>query len=238
MNKEGPIPVVVYFETRLQSCRPASEVRAILLDPSCSGSGTVAVRLDHLLPSHGVGNADATDVDRLAEKTASFPEKGFGTCVIISSVMAWHYVATNGGCQERFLMQEDELTMMSGRLVEKQGNTSCASSQFIMEQDQQSLPFYMWDNTGDHGGSGVGVAEDRCGGESERLCNGSVVGWQCTCSIHQIENEDVIKSILPLASSFGFQLATPFPHWPRRGLPVVQGWEKSSSSSSSILFHM
>ncbi|KAG5549054.1 hypothetical protein RHGRI_014427 [Rhododendron griersonianum] len=30
-------------------------VRAILLDPSCSGSGTSAVRLDHLLPSHGAG---------------------------------------------------------------------------------------------------------------------------------------------------------------------------------------
>lgn len=44
-----------------------------------------------------------------------------------------------------------------------------------------------------------------------------------TCSIHQIENEDVIKSVLPLASSFGFQLATPFPLWARRGLPVVEG---------------
>lgn len=46
-----------------------------------------------------------------------------------------------------------------------------------------------------------------------------------TCSIHQIENEDVIKSVLPLAASHGFQLATPFPHWPRRGLPVFEGSE-------------
>jgi putative methyltransferase len=44
-----------------------------------------------------------------------------------------------------------------------------------------------------------------------------------TCSIHQIENEDVIQSVLPLAASNGFQLATPFPQWQRRGLPVFEG---------------
>ncbi|XP_028056735.1 probable 28S rRNA (cytosine-C(5))-methyltransferase isoform X2 [Camellia sinensis] len=87
-----------------------SKVRAILLDPSCSGSGTAAVRLDHLLPSHGAVPA----VERVVYST---------------------------------------------------------------------------------------------------------------CSIHQIENEDVIKAILPLAKSLGFQLATPFPKWPRRGLPVLEGSE-------------
>ena len=44
-----------------------------------------------------------------------------------------------------------------------------------------------------------------------------------TCSIHQIENEDVVSSVLPLASSLGFKLATPFPQWQRRGLPVFAG---------------
>uniref|UniRef100_A0A7C8YGB4 SAM-dependent MTase RsmB/NOP-type domain-containing protein n=1 Tax=Opuntia streptacantha TaxID=393608 RepID=A0A7C8YGB4_OPUST len=46
-----------------------------------------------------------------------------------------------------------------------------------------------------------------------------------TCSVHQIENEDVIESVLPLALRNGFQLASPFPLWPRRGLPVFQGSE-------------
>ncbi|GAB2285914.1 hypothetical protein Dimus_020347 [Dionaea muscipula] len=46
-----------------------------------------------------------------------------------------------------------------------------------------------------------------------------------TCSIHQIENEDVVKSVLPLASSYGFHLATPFPQWTRRGFPVFDGSE-------------
>ncbi|MBA0864389.1 hypothetical protein Goshw_002502 [Gossypium schwendimanii] len=89
---------------------PYSKVRAILLDPSCSGSGTVAERLDHLLPSH----AAVPQVERIVYST---------------------------------------------------------------------------------------------------------------CSIHQIENEDVVKSILPLAASHGFRLATPFPQWHRRGLPVLEGFE-------------
>ncbi|KAL5059367.1 hypothetical protein RYX36_030971 [Vicia faba] len=34
-----------------------------------------------------------------------------------------------------------------------------------------------------------------------------------TCSINQIENEDVVKSVLPIAESYGFQLAKSFPEW-------------------------
>uniref|UniRef100_A0A0A9AVW2 SAM-dependent MTase RsmB/NOP-type domain-containing protein n=1 Tax=Arundo donax TaxID=35708 RepID=A0A0A9AVW2_ARUDO len=46
-----------------------------------------------------------------------------------------------------------------------------------------------------------------------------------TCSIHQAENEDVVNAVLPLATSLGFELATPFPQWRRRGLPVFEGSE-------------
>ncbi|KAH7523853.1 hypothetical protein FEM48_Zijuj06G0056100 [Ziziphus jujuba var. spinosa] len=46
-----------------------------------------------------------------------------------------------------------------------------------------------------------------------------------TCSVHQIENEDVVQSVLPLAASYGFHLETPFPQWQRRGLPVFDGSE-------------
>ncbi|KAL0330670.1 UNVERIFIED_CONTAM: 25S rRNA (cytosine-C(5))-methyltransferase NSUN5 [Sesamum angustifolium] len=87
-----------------------SKVRAILLDPSCSGSGTAFERLDHLLPSHNAVPA----VERLVYST---------------------------------------------------------------------------------------------------------------CSIHQIENEDVVNSVLHMASSYGFQLAKAFPQWPRRGLPTFGGSE-------------
>ncbi|KAI8555611.1 hypothetical protein RHMOL_Rhmol05G0185900 [Rhododendron molle] len=113
-----------------------SKVRAILLDPSCSGSGTSAVRLDHLLPSHGAGNDDA-GINRLI-KLQAFQKKALAHALSFPAV--------------------------------------------------------------------------------ERLV-------YSTCSVHQIENEDVIKSVLPLALSLGFQLATPFPLWARRGLPVVEGSE-------------
>ncbi|GKC00532.1 probable protein arginine N-methyltransferase 3 [Tanacetum coccineum] len=119
-----------------------SKVRAILLDPSCSGSGTVADRLDHLLPSHTSGEGDGSDVGRL-NKLAAFQEKAL-THALSYKVAKWVVPAV-----ERVVYS--------------------------------------------------------------------------TCSIHQIENEDVIKSVLPLAASHGFQLATPFPQWPRRGLPVVEG---------------
>ncbi|KAK2980111.1 hypothetical protein RJ640_019534 [Escallonia rubra] len=114
-----------------------SKVRAILLDPSCSGSGTAADRLDHLLPSFNTGHADAADIHRLT-KLAAFQKKALAHALSFPAVEKIVY---------------------------------------------------------------------------------------STCSIHQIENEDVIKSLLPLAKSLGFQLATPFPRWPRRGLPVIEGAE-------------
>ncbi|PPR92973.1 hypothetical protein GOBAR_AA27689 [Gossypium barbadense] len=117
---------------------PYSKVRAILLDPSCSGSGTVAERLDHLLPSHAAGQSANVDETERLTKLASFQKK----------------VLTHALC----------------------------------------FP------------------------QVERIV-------YSTCSIHQIENEDVVKSILPLAASHGFRLGTPFPQWHRRGLPVLEGFE-------------
>nr|GMD97771.1 probable 28S rRNA (cytosine-C(5))-methyltransferase [Ipomoea batatas] len=114
-----------------------SKVRAILLDPSCSGSGTAFDRLDHLLPSANAGAHDGFDMDRL-QKLANF--------------------------QKRVL--------------------------------EHALRFPA----------------------VERIV-------YSTCSIHQIENEDVINSLLPLATSHGFQLEKVFPQWPRRGFPVMVGSE-------------
>ncbi|KAH0851014.1 hypothetical protein HID58_095081 [Brassica napus] len=115
---------------------PSFSVRAILLDPSCSGSGTVTDRLDHLLPSH---SADNTNYDSIRlHKLAVFQKKTLAHALSFPQV-------------ERVVYS--------------------------------------------------------------------------TCSIHQIENEDVVSSVLPLASSLGFKLATPFPQWQRRGLPVFAGSE-------------
>ncbi|XP_072964647.1 25S rRNA (cytosine-C(5))-methyltransferase NSUN5-like [Typha angustifolia] len=115
-----------------------AKVRAILLDPSCSGSGISADRLDHLLPSHSTGNnGDATYLRRIM-KLAAFQRKALEHALSFPSV-------------ERVVYS--------------------------------------------------------------------------TCSVNQMENEDVIKSVLPLATSLDFELATPFPQWHRRGLPVFEGCE-------------
>ncbi|CAH2044463.1 unnamed protein product [Thlaspi arvense] len=112
-----------------------AKVRAILLDPSCSGSGTITDRLDHLLPSHAAD--DKYDSMRL-HKLAVFQKKALAHALSFPQV-------------ERVVYS--------------------------------------------------------------------------TCSIHQIENEDVVSSVLHLASSLGFKLDTPFPQWQRRGLPVFAGSE-------------
>ncbi|KAK7352565.1 hypothetical protein VNO80_17989 [Phaseolus coccineus] len=113
-----------------------SKVNAILLDPSCSGSGTAASRLDHLLPSKTAGQQD-TDMERL-NKLATFQRKALQHALLFPAL-------------ERIVYS--------------------------------------------------------------------------TCSINQIENEDVIKSVIPIAESHGFHLAKPFPEWQCRGLPVFEGSE-------------
>lgn len=115
-----------------------AEVRAILLDPSCSGSGISTERLDHLLPSHTSDDQDDAGSSARIRKLSAFQRK------VLSHALSFPSV--------------------------------------------------------------------------ERLV-------YSTCSIHQAENEDVVNSVLPLASSLGFELATPFPQWRRRGLPVFDGAE-------------
>ncbi|XP_031483339.1 25S rRNA (cytosine-C(5))-methyltransferase NSUN5 isoform X2 [Nymphaea colorata] len=115
-----------------------SKVRAILLDPSCSGSGTSTNRLDYLLPSYDTGHFhNGLDAER-ARKLSAFQKKALAHALSFPSV-------------ERVVYS--------------------------------------------------------------------------TCSIHQEENEDVIKTILPIAESLNFHLEAPFPQWPRRGLPVFGGAE-------------
>ncbi|CAN6271954.1 unnamed protein product [Urochloa humidicola] len=115
-----------------------AEVHAILLDPSCSGSGISTERLDHLLPSHSRDDQDGASTSSRVMKLSAFQKKALSHALSFPSV-------------ERVVYS--------------------------------------------------------------------------TCSIHQAENEDVVNAVLPLATSLGFELATPFPKWHRRGLPVFEGSE-------------
>ncbi len=66
-----PPPWCSIFRLDLESmCDPgpqhlAAQVRGVLLDPSCSGSGTAANRLDALLPSRRRRAADADELDEV-----------------------------------------------------------------------------------------------------------------------------------------------------------------------------
>ncbi|GMH32500.1 hypothetical protein BSKO_00334 [Bryopsis sp. KO-2023] len=108
-------------------------VDGILLDPSCSGSGTAASRMDHLLPVTGDGDGDR--ISRLADFQASALEHAM-----------------------RFPQVR--------RIV------------------------------------------------------------YSTCSIHAMENEEVVKRVLPFAQEKGFKLTDPFPAWHRRGLPLLKESKK------------
>lgn len=44
-----------------------------------------------------------------------------------------------------------------------------------------------------------------------------------TCSVHDIENELVVKAVLEHAHELGFELGHPLPEWPRRGRPLLPG---------------
>lgn len=47
------------------------DVRAVLLDPSCSGSGTASTRLDHLLPTHSPQSPGGSPAEPGTERNSS-----------------------------------------------------------------------------------------------------------------------------------------------------------------------
>ncbi|KAL2896899.1 hypothetical protein RDABS01_038683 [Bienertia sinuspersici] len=169
-----------------------SKFRAILLDPSCSGSGTAAQRLDHLLPSHKYllasikeNQAGASDIIRQT-KLASFQKKALEHALSCKNfIMTFQFSDS--------LDLEVSTWVMSWKFQ----SCLCITGRYFPACNRSwSMKFAV--------------------PSVERIV-------YSTCSIHQIENEDVIKSVLPLASKNGFELATPFPQWHRRGLPVFEG---------------
>ena len=56
-----------------------------------------------------------------------------------------------------------------------------------------------------------------------------------TCSVHQQENEVVVKAVLPEAEKLGFKLHHALPAWSRRGLPLFQGAEKLVRTGAMLI---
>lgn len=51
-----------------------------------------------------------------------------------------------------------------------------------------------------------------------------------------MENELVVKAVLPVAQALGFELTDPFPAWPRKGLPLLPG-HQHLIRIGEILYH-
>mmetsp|Transcript_40301 Transcript_40301/g.89498 ORF Transcript_40301/g.89498 Transcript_40301/m.89498 type:complete len:538 (+) Transcript_40301:127-1740(+) len=139
------------------------KVRGVILDPSCSGSGTVFTRMDHLLPSHHVAGQKQP------------------------------------GQQQQQVEQSAE---------EEEGGEEGGGQQGDAERIEQLARFQE-----------AALRHALCFPALQRLV-------YSTCSLHERENEEVVRAVLPEAADKGFELVDPFPGWHRRGLPLYEGCDK------------
>ena len=141
-------------------------VRAVLLDPSCSGSGTAGTRGDYLI-------------------AAARGETGEGT------VGGGAEGGAEGGADG---VRKDDPTRGHHLRPDKRVD---ALAQFQLRALLHAFEFPA----------------------AERLS-------YSTCSVHEAENEAVVRAALPRAAELGWRLCAAMPEWPRRGLEgAVEGAE-------------
>ena len=141
-------------------------VRAVLLDPSCSGSGTAGTRGDYLIAAARGETVEGT-VEGGAEGDAE------------------------GGADG---VRKDDPTRGHHLRPDKRVD---ALAQFQLRALLHAFEFPA----------------------AERLS-------YSTCSVHEAENEAVVRAALPRAAELGWRLCAAMPEWPRRGLEgAVEGAE-------------
>ncbi|THG20024.1 hypothetical protein TEA_008558 [Camellia sinensis var. sinensis] len=263
MRGKGKIIACELNQERIQrlndTVKLAGAVRAILLDPSCSGSGTAAVRLDHLLPSHGAGNFSILFFLRMLVSSSCLHFLSISHCCLylLRSPYLYGLLATLSP------NLHSRLSSVKKELHEVKRKTAALQMQQFVGEEKNDLLDYLRSLQPEKVAElseptctelkevinfyNIYITESNYNPRNADVANidrlRKLQAFQkkalahalsfpavervvySTCSIHQIENEDVIKAILPLAKSLGFQLATPFPKWPRRGLPVLEGSE-------------
>ena len=104
------------------------QVSAILLDPSCSGSGTAAQRLDHLLPSR---TTDIVDTERL-NKLAAFQKKALAhalSCMfsflIDSNTLILQLLSWYPSCNVKLLISPEPYTSQNERVLRRRVSRKC-----------------------------------------------------------------------------------------------------------------
>ncbi|GLI69443.1 hypothetical protein VaNZ11_014055, partial [Volvox africanus] len=188
------------------------EVRGVLLDPSCSGSGTIFTRMDHLLPSHRLRGAAAATTGATGTTEAATATHAPST----SPASAPTSIAT------RSKKNEDEADKAMQQQQQQQGldvsNEGPGLAQ-LLSQGHERDPV--------EAARVAQLARFQAAALSHALRFPSLERLvYSTCSVHVEENEAVVAGVLQEAAEAGLELADPFPSWHRRGLPLFPGAEK------------
>ncbi|PNW71282.1 hypothetical protein CHLRE_16g647602v5 [Chlamydomonas reinhardtii] len=191
------------------------QVRGVLLDPSCSGSGTTFTRLDHLLPSHaaarhrarsshGQAAAAAAAVTAAPQGRKRKPEgQQGGGGDEAEEVSEVEEVAAQDGDQPQALSAEAMEAVAAAVAAEAAGLEREEAARVAQLARFQA----------------TALSHALRFPALERLV-------YSTCSVHVAENEAVVAGALAQAAEAGLELADPFPAWHRRGLPLFPGAEK------------
>lgn len=171
-------------------------VRGLLLDPSCSGSGTVVSRMDHLLPSH---NND--DVDDAAGAS------GDGRGATAAGRAGGGAAAGRGGGARSAAAQTPP-----GKVT---GTGGPAAGGGVAGAAGASLQYTAAVRYVDERVEALAAFQEAALRHALRFPALQRLVYS-TCSVHARENEEVVAAVLSDAQAAGFELADPFPSWHRR----------------------
>ncbi|KAF5830704.1 S-adenosyl-L-methionine-dependent methyltransferase [Dunaliella salina] len=186
------------------SLDPASpefaQVQGVILDPSCSGSGTVFTRMDHLLPSIQRRQQQQLQQHNQEQQHQENAE-----------------TSGEGDSSEEGLSDNDrDMTEDDGQGKDSDTHEQHHSMEGLEEglgpADLERVRHLANFQT-------RALRHALCFPALERLV-------YSTCSVHKEENEEVVRAVLEQAQAAGFDLVDPFPSWPFRGLPLFPGSEK------------
>ncbi|KAG2499505.1 hypothetical protein HYH03_002452 [Edaphochlamys debaryana] len=173
-----------------------AQVRAVLLDPSCSGSGTTFTRMDHLLPSHRRQGGQAA--------------RGQGEGKAAAQAAAQ---AAEDDEDEEQEEEDDEAASDGSEKGDDAPGGEAGPGRAPLDPAEAArvAPLARF--------QAAALAHALRFPGLQRLV-------YSTCSVHAEENEDVVAGALAAAEAAGLELADPFPTWHRRGLPLFPGAEK------------